>query len=252
MKAILYVAGRANRLAGIVRPPNKILLEFGRETLLERHVRLLAEIGVRELHVVTGHAAEAVRAEFPGLQARHGVRIGEFYNPDFVEGSLLSFKASLPALQNITEQVLLMDGDVLYDWRMLDALMRSQHPSVLLIDRGYSKDDNDPVLVPLRAGRPFEFTKGYTGEAEVIGESIGFFKVAPAAIAAMIQDVENRDPQQARTLSYDDVLRSVIQQGHFDVEDVTGIPWTEIDFPYDLDYARDTIFPALQERISKP
>lgn len=248
MKAILYVAGRANRLAGTLRVPNKILLEFGGETLLERHVRLLAEVGVRELFVVTGHAAEAVRAEFPKLQARHGVRIGEFYNPDFVEGSLLSFKASFPGLQNLNEQVLLMDGDVLYDGRMLDALMRSRHKSVLLIDRSYSKEDNDPVLVPLYAGRPFEFTKGYTGEAEAIGESIGFFKVAPQTIAAMIRDVESRDPQEARKLSYDDVLRSVIKAGHFEAEDVTGLPWTEIDFPYDLDHARDTIFPALQER----
>lgn len=247
MKAILYVAGRANRLAGLPGPPNKILLEFRGETLLERHVRLLSIIGVRELWVVTGHARDAVRAQFATLQARHGVTIGEFFNPDFAEGSLLSFRASFPALQNLASPVLLMDGDVLYDWRMLDRLVRSPHRSVLLLDRNYSKADNDPVLVPTRGGRPFEFMKTWDLPAEAVGESIGFFKVDPLEVAAMIQDVEQRDPQQARTQSYDEVIRAVVRQGLFAAEDVTGLPWTEIDFPYDLEHARNVILPQLEE-----
>jgi choline kinase len=51
-----------------------------------------------------------------------------------------------------------------------------------------------------------------------------------------------------RADSYDDVLRVLVRAGLFGAEDVTGLPWTEIDFPGDLEYARRVILPALEER----
>ena len=55
MNAILYVAGRASRLGEIARARNKVLLEFGGLSLLERHVMILAQLRVPKLFVVTGH-----------------------------------------------------------------------------------------------------------------------------------------------------------------------------------------------------
>jgi len=49
----------------------------------------------------------------------------------------------------------------------------------------------------------------------------------------------------ARSDSYDDVLRVLVQRGIFGAEDVTGLPWTEIDFPQDIEYAEKTILPRL-------
>jgi choline kinase len=40
----------------------------------------------------------------------------------------------------------------------------------------------------------------------------------------------------------------LVRAGRFGAEDVTGLPWTEIDFPEDLDRARSVILPALQAR----
>ena len=34
--------------------------------------------------------------------------------------------------------------------------------------------------------------------------------------------------------SYDDVLRAMVLADRFGFEDVTGVPWTEIDFPEDV------------------
>ena len=33
--------------------------------------------------------------------------------------------------------------------------------------------------------------------------------------------------------------------GTFEVEDITGLPWVEIDFPEDLDKATSEVFPRL-------
>src|SRR4051812_35274836 len=175
--AILYVAGRAVRLGAHTQGRHKVLLEFGGQSLLERHLSLLAHFGVPKLFIVTGYLREQLQASFPALQSRYGIELQEMYNPDFAEGSALSLHTSLPALESAAGSVLLMDGDVLYDSRMLERLFASPQPTALLVDRGYSTTDDDPVLVPMRNGKPFDFVKRWGGEAAAVGESVGFFKI---------------------------------------------------------------------------
>ena len=246
MNAILYVAGRAMRLGQHAQDRHKVLLEFGGQSLLERHVKFLAQLRVPKLFVVTGHKREQLQAAFPTLQSRYGIEIEELFNPDFTEGSALSMHASLPALEAVRDRVLLMDGDVLYDRRMLQRLVDSPHRTALLVDRGYSTADDDPVLVPMRNGRPFDFVKKWQGEADSIGESVGFFKVDAADLPALIHETKARFSGPGRNDSYDDILRALVRQGCFGAVDVTGVPWTEIDFPGDIEYAKKVVLPALE------
>lgn len=247
MHAILYVAGRACRLGALAASRNKVLLEFQGKSLLERHIMLLARIKVPRVYVVTGHLREQVYATFADLRARYGLEIIELFNPHYTEGSALSMHASLPGLVNVEDKVLIMDGDVLYDSRMLDRLIASPHRTVMLIDREYSTIDDDPVLVPVRQGVPFEFLKKWKGEADCIGESIGFFKVDAADLPHLIRETRARTDGPGRMDSYDQIIRAMVLQGLFRVEDVTGLPWTEIDFPHDLDFAAKTIVPVLKD-----
>jgi choline kinase len=62
----------------------------------------------------------------------------------------------------------------------------------------------------------------------------------------LIQETKSRVTGSGRSESYDDILRVLVQAGRFGAEDVTGIPWTEIDFPEDIAYANSVILPALQ------
>jgi choline kinase len=247
VNAILYVAGRASRLGALSAVRNKVLIDFGGKSLLERHVRILARVNIRKLFVVTGHLREQLQEVFPFLQSRYGVEIVEIYNPAFTEGSVISMHASLPALRAVTGPVLIMDGDVIYDARMIERLLAAPHRTALLIDRDYSTVDDDPVLVPVRDGQPFEFLKKWKGEADIVGESVGFFKVDAADLPVLICETEARSTGAARSQSYDEIIRAMVTGGLFQTVDVTGLPWTEIDFPHDLDYAARFILPALQE-----
>ena len=238
------------RLGPLAAARNKVLLDFGGKSLLERHVMILQKVGISKLYLVTGHLRENIQEVMPALSQRYGVALEELYNPDYTEGSVLSMHASLPALVNVQDSVLLMDGDVLYDARILQRLLDSPKRTALLVDRDYSTIDDDPVLVPLRGGKPFEFVKKWKpapGEsAEAVGESVGFFKVHSSDLPVLIRETCAREVGKNRADSYDEVLRVLVQRGHFGAEDVTGLPWTEIDFAHDLDYAAKFILPALQ------
>jgi choline kinase len=246
MNAILYVAGRALRLGKAAQHRPKVLLEFGGISLLERHVRCLARLSVPSVFVITGHCREQVAAHLPELRTRYGIELVELFNPHFTEGSALSLHVSLPVIEAAREGVLLMDGDVLCDCRMLEQLCASPHPTALLVDRSYSTADDDPVLVPMRDGKPFDFVKCWMGQADSVGESVGFFKISEVDLPLLISETRARQNGSGRADSYDDILRVLVKDGRFGAVDVTGMPWTEIDFPTDIDYAERVILPALQ------
>ena len=154
MKAIICAAGRGVRL-GASSP--KILLEFGGRTLLEWHALRLRDVDLEDVVLVTGHLREQIASILPGISARHGLRIRELVNERFQEGSVLSLATALPELEGSREPILLMDADVLYPAKMLERLIHSGDGTALLLDRNYSTRDDDPVLVPVKNGRPFEF-----------------------------------------------------------------------------------------------
>lgn len=251
--AIIYAAGRSTRMGPAHANSPKILFEVGGKSLLEWHVTQLSAAGVGHLHVVTGHHRDQVRSHIAALQRRHpAIQISEVFNPDFNEGSALSMAASLPFLERERPGILLMDGDVLYSLDLLKALIASPAEATLLLDRGFSTQDDDPVLVPVNNGKPFEFVKKWRGEAEWVGESVGFFKLGASKIPQLVAETLKRTSGLGRSESYDDILRAMVKAGSFDFVDVTAFPWTEIDFPYDLEFARQHVLPQIEAAASKP
>jgi choline kinase len=245
MNAYIYAAGRGQRLGGAFQHQAKILLEIGGRSLLEWHALRLREAGVREVRLVLGYQADEICRSIAPLESRYSIQFLPIRNNDYTEGSVLSLHASMPWLLQETQPVLLMDGDVLYPAEFLCRLIGSHHRTALLIDGNYSTTDDDPVLVPIRDGRPVDFRKCWTGQADRVGESIGFFKVDPADLPAFEQATLRRIAGPGRKDSYDDVLRDMVLEGRFGFEDVSGMPWTELDFPGDVEFALKTVLPRL-------
>ena len=249
--AVIYAAGRATRLGPTFANTPKILLPVSGRTLLDRHAENLATVGVRNLFIVTGHCREQIAAVLPEISARHGIRIYELHNPDFTEGSVISMFVSLAVIEPSGKSLLVMDGDVLYGPALLRCLIDSPHPTTMLVDFGVEAQDDDPVLVPIRSERPFDLVKKWAGTADRVGESVGFFKISGEHLPMLAAETRARMTGLRRRDSLDDVLRALTVAGLFGFEDVTGQPWTEIDFPHDVAYARDVVMPALAAEGSK-
>jgi choline kinase len=245
MIAFIYAAGRSLRLGAAGTGRQKIMLEFGGKSLLEWHLQHLRDVGVQKLVVVTGYRRQGIRRALDRLAPDYGLEILERVNENFTEGSALSMVTSLPQIQTADDTILLMDGDVLYCHEILERLIGSRHRNALLIDRHFATHDDDPVLVPVCNGKPFEFVKRWQGSADLVGESVGFFKIVCEDIPLLAAEIKNYGMGPRRMESYDEIIRALVRAGHFGYEDITGLPWTEIDFPEDIVFARQKIFPAI-------
>ena len=245
MKAIMLAAGVGRRLYGDGgdQPP-KALLEFGGKTLLQRHIEVLRPLGVEELTMVVGYRKEDVLAEAASVAGADFVSAIE--NPDFLGGPIVSLWCARHVLRS-GEAILFMDADVLYHPSLLERLMRSRHQNCFLLDRDIELGE-DPVRLCIRDGNPVDFGKVVEGDFDLVGEWPGFLRLSPRIAARVADATETYIGRGESGVIYEEAMRDVLRDeppGTFGYEDITGIPWIEIDFPSDLLRAEKQILPRI-------
>ena len=239
MNAIILAAGVARRLAPLTDKTHKALLPVGGRPVLARMLTALAESGIRETVIVVGHCADQVRA-LGGRLGRMAIRYVD--NPQYTKGSVLSLYA---ARAYLTEPALVMDADVIFPREFLRRLLGVAAPSALLIDRGF-KDTGEEVKLYTRGDRVIALGKKLVPEAwETVGEGVGFFKCGAAAGPEFIRAMEQVIGSGDGLNEYEDALHMVLQRTHVAAVDVTGLPWTEIDFAEDLRRADSEVLPRV-------
>ena len=100
----------------------------------------------------------------------------------------------------------------------------------------------DGVLVEFRKKLPDEL--GY----DQIGESVGFFRFGPSCAAAIAAECARYEAEGLGDAPHEEALRDVLlrEPEWFGFEDITGLPWIEIDFPEDVVRAGQEILPAIR------
>ena len=239
-RALILAAGVGRRLSEntpdhLHKP--KALLEFGGKSLLARHIEILRGVGITSITVIVGYAGDAIRAALAELL--DGPPVSVVVNPDFREGSVVSLCAGREVLRS-GDPVILMDADVLYDRRLMTRLVESALPNCLLLDRDIEPGD-EPVKLCVRQGRIVDFDKRPSASYEWHGESVGFFRFSGATAAELADRTEQYVASGRRAKEHEEPIRDMIiasQADRFGFEDISGLPWTEIDFPEDVAKAR--------------
>lgn len=245
MKAIMLAAGVGSRLErNSSEDSPKILLRFNGKSLLQHHIGILKSHGISELVIGVGHRRQEIDDQIADLGAQGFVRT--VFNKDFTEGSVVTLWALRDELC-CGSPVILMDADVLYDEEMFGRLVNSPHGNCLLLDRGY-EDGAEPVKICVRDGQIVEFRKWLSTDFDFNGESVGFFKLEASEAKKIIAQAGLYVREGRRHEPYEEAIRDVLltsRRDTFAFEDITGIPWIEIDFAEDIRRATDRILPDI-------
>ena len=240
MNAVILIAGVARRLAPLTDTTHKALLPLGGRPILTRMLEALDASGVRQTTLVLGHCADQVRAVAGERVGRMVIRA--IHNPQYTRGSAMSLYA---ARQCLREPALVMDADVLFPRAFLTRLLTLPAPSALLVDRGFS-DTGEEVKIYTRGDRVIALGKKVVPEAwDAVGEGIGFFKCGVEAAPEMVRFLAKVIEDSDGLGEWEDALHMLVSERHVGWADVTGLPWTEIDFVEDLRRAETDVLPRV-------
>ena len=233
------------------KPPPKVLLRFGGKSLLEHHLQILKHQGIDELVLGVGYEHTAIEREILILGAQDFVRT--VFNEKYREGNILTLWTLRDELC-CGDTVLLMDADILYDEELARRIINSPHRNCLLLDRNFEPGD-EPVKICIRNGEIVEFRKWLSSDFDYCGESVGIFKLSSDAARMIIAQTQLYVDQGRFHEPYEESIRDVMltsPRGTFAVEDITGLPWIEIDFAADIARAESTILPRILARATGP
>lgn len=246
MKAIILAAGIGQRLAEVSSGKPKCLLEFDGKSLIRRHIELLEEFGLQDVLIVTGFRADDIRKHIDELNTQ--IHIKTVLNTDYRSGSSISLYSAKADLKE-DEDVILMDADVLYDKRILKALFDTTHADCLLLDQDFEQGE-EPVKICVKGGHIVDFRKQIEDslEFDIQGESVGFFRFSPDTMQRLFARCEDYIRRGENDTPYEEAIRDLLLESpeQFHYEDISGMPWIEIDFPEDVTRAKNEILKVIK------
>jgi choline kinase len=234
VKAVLLAAGMSSRLRPLTDDRPKCLLPVAGTPILQRAVTALRTSGITELVVVTGYLEDKIKA---ALAAWFGdLRVTYRHAADYAAtqngASLLCARAAVEG-----EPFVMLDGDIVFDPEVLDAVVRSPHADCLAL-RPADDLGEEEVKVMLDPGTT-RVARIHVSipPAGAAGESIGIEKFSAATSRILFAALEARIAEHGpRYEYYEKTFDQLAQQGRLDLHavDVGAYYCAEIDTPADL------------------
>jgi len=237
VNGLVLAAGAGSRLRPHTdRLPKALLPVDGDTTILDIALRNLAAVGLTDVAVVVGHAADEVVRRRPALEAAHGVRLDLVHNdrPEWNNAYSLWL-----ARDRFADGALLVNGDTVHPVSVEKTLLAGRGPGVLLaVDDAKALADEEMKVLVDDGGRMSRISKGLD-PATAFGEYIGATLIEPYAAGALAEALEatwRRDP----TLYYEDGYQQLADDGgDVRVATIGRVEWVEVDNHADLARARE-------------
>ena len=239
MKAIILAAGVGKRFKEVTDHRPKCLIDIQGKTLLERALAALGAAGVAQAVVVVGYRGEMIKQKIGSSCG--GVHITYVNNPQYEKGAILSL---LSAREEFDDDILIMDADVLFPVAMIDRLIRSPYANCFLLD-GSAENTGEEQMLLTRGGRVLNIERGGSGDFDVIGESVGFLKVSRSDAPFLRSILDELVAQGRDAIEHEEAYPVFLSQRVVGFERVDDLPWTEIDFPEDLQRAEREVLPRI-------
>lgn len=235
---MVLAAGPGRRLHPLTATLPKALLPLADDrTILDVSLSNLREVGVEDVVVVTGFAAERVEERVPSLERRYGVKLQLVFN-ERAEQWNNAYSLWL-ARDSFRDGVLLANGDTVHPVSVEEGLLGARGADVVLaVDDQKTLGEEEMKVVVSEEGRLQQIGKDLAPSG-ARGEYIGVALIEPGAAVPLAEALEStwqRDP----SLYYEDGFQEFVDGGgEVYVAPIGKADWVEVDTPTDLERARE-------------
>ena len=236
--AVILAAGMGTRLEQQGENQPKGFLQLGEKPIVEESLERLSRAGIEHVIIVTGHRA----AFYEQLAMAQEGFVELVHNPRYADsGSMYSLYCARELLQ---EDFLLLESDLIYEQRALEALLNDPRRALILLSgRTDSGDEvyveaNGPQVVGMSKNR-HELGNG------IAGELVGISKISRSLFVRMCTLAA---PVFTTTLHMDyetDALVAAARGHPLHYHRIPDLLWAEIDDARQLSRARKSVYPAI-------
>ena len=238
MQAIILAAGLSKRLRPITDYAPKCLLKVGGKTLLEMTINNIIKNGINEFVMVTGYREDMIKGfiskNFPDLN------IAYITNSDY-ENNNNSYSLWMTK-DYINGPSILLDSDILFDYRIISKLLESPHTDCLAVNTNHSLGEEE-IKVIIDSANKIQHIGKDLNPAKSYGESIGIEKFSPDFFKELGEVLERKIVRENNVNEfYEASFQELYDKGNtMYAVDVSEYKSLEIDFPEDLIRAEEEI-----------
>jgi choline kinase len=227
IKAIILAAGVGSRIRPLTDNCPKSLLKIGEKTILEMMISHIQACGINEVVIVLGylenHIKDFVGKNFPDLNVQF---ITNEHYADTNTGYSLMLTEELVKGSTFIK----FDADVVFDIEILQNLIESEHDTCLCIDKNINLDAEEIKVIIDENGNVLKASKEVNPK-DAVGESIGIEKISNETAQLLFAELKEMMTDNANHQEYYEggYERLIAKNVVFNVLDITGLKWTEID-----------------------
>ena len=186
MKAIILAAGQGTRLVPATNDRPKCLVELGGRSLLDHQISTLTSLGISDITVIAGYRSESITSrDFQMI-----------INPDFAASNMVYTLFCGRDLMVDDSDLIVAYGDIVYEPKVLRALLDSDAPLSVVVDREWRRFWELRMPDPLSdaesmkidgQGMITELGKTPGGYEDIQGQYIGLIKVRRNSVVGLRQ-----------------------------------------------------------------
>ena len=243
MKAIILAAGMGTRLHPITWSIPKCLVPVNAKPILEYQLEALLLAGIQDVILVVGHLAELLSDKY-GTSYR-GMNI------HYVENRLYDRTNNIYSLwlarQHLNGQVLLLEGDLVFEPELLERLTQTAEPDVAIVERFQPSMDGTVILTHGLGANGIWASqmvlKAYQGDdfdyASAL-KTVNIYKLSPELLQdQIVPELDSYVAQQRNDQYYEAVFADLISRNAMRLAVLFAAPnrWAEVDTMEDLQAA---------------
>jgi len=239
VRIVILAAGQGKRLLPLTTEVPKALLDIGGKTLIERQIEAFAARGIKDFTVVTGYGAQRMEEALAKIGQGLGVAITTVFNPFYAVADNLA--SCWMARAAMTGDFIQVNGDNVFRSDLVEKLLAAPVVPVGVATNLKQAYDSDDMKVILDRGRLTEIGKTLPVDT-VDAEAIGFYVFRGAGSQAYVETLERamRDPQALKQW-FPSAIGSLAKRIEIRTIPINGLQWCEVDFPIDLQQARQLV-----------
>lgn len=248
LKVIILAAGESPGFGSLTTNKHKSMVDIGGKTIIEHQIENIKKCGIDEKNIVIITGAHRNQIEnyiynnFNGKESFNGNFI---YNP-FYKTTHTMISLSL-ARHILNDGFIVLYGDVVFDSRILDRLIKYDNNITIVVDKKKDLDEEDEKVL-LKDGKVECISKNIDIEKSD-GEFIGLAKI-PKDKFHIFNDAQDKIIKKDEVMSsVTEIFNNIIQSGNqVDLIYTQDLLWSDNDCLNDLKHTISKIYPFLDKK----